>query len=650
MLCIGTDGHFLEQAKSYLESRDGVSVVTATSAREAQALLNGGRCEAVICAHSPPHSDALQVFTDLRATGIVLPFIIVADVEDDSFIEAVIRSGADFCLRKSSRPEHVLPELQYRLGQAIAREERGRQLEHRSTMELMITDVCKRVHAADAEHIDLEIQDALHRIGAFAKVRRSFFGLIDDSGDGIKKMLAWPTDLYPEPTKELPLVSLNHLSWMKETLMRGEPRLVSGPEELPSDAVVERSVWQNLGITQMVAVPLFLKGKFRGFFGFSTTVASDPLTAEDMQLLTLLSQAVATRLERQMQTEDLRAEKDKFQAIADYTYNWESWMDTDFKLLWVNPEVERITGYNVEECMTMGDYPFPIILEEDRLMVRGWFEHPPGPEGVASLEFRLRHKDGSVRDAAVSWRLAVSSDGEQLGFRASVEDITERKKMEEELQRAYSQLVTLNHATRHEMTANLRVLRKGIELCASSSGGHTSRLLERMGTSVEKMERLVRTLEDFQNVGTKDPLWQNVEEVACSAFESLPNEMEARVNVGALEILADPLLERAFAHLAENSVIHGGKATRIRVDKRASDEGILLTYRDDGVGIPFNDKPGLFLKDYRHHTARGLVLTQEILGVTGISIRENGAPGEGVRFEMLVPSGRYRIADGLRTR
>jgi hypothetical protein len=39
----------------------------------------------------------------------------------------------------------------------------------------------------------------------------------------------------------------------------------------------------------------------------------------------------------------------------------------------------------------------------------------------------------------------------------------------------------------------------------------------------------------------------------------------------------------------------------------------------------------------------GLFLTREILGITGISIVENGDFGKGARFEMHIPRGTYRM-------
>ena len=55
-----------------------------------------------------------------------------------------------------------------------------------------------------------------------------------------------------------------------------------------------------------------------------------------------------------------------FRAVADFTYDWESWHGPDGRLIWVNPAVERITGYSVADCLAMKDYPLPMIATENR--------------------------------------------------------------------------------------------------------------------------------------------------------------------------------------------------------------------------------------------------------------------------------------------
>jgi hypothetical protein len=41
-----------------------------------------------------------------------------------------------------------------------------------------------------------------------------------------------------------------------------------------------------------------------------------------------------------------------------------------------------------------------------------------------------------------------------------------------------------------------------------------------------------------------------------------------------------------------------------------------------------------------------MFLSQEILAITGMTIRETGEPGKGVRFEITVPKGMCRFPGG----
>jgi len=69
----------------------------------------------------------------------------------------------------------------------------------------------------------------------------------------------------------------------------------------------------------------------------------------------------------------------------------------------------------------------------------------------------------------------------------------------------------------------------------------------------------------------------------------------------------------------------------------------VITYEDDGIGIPADDKEHIFRRGFGKHTGLGLFLSREILAITGITISENGEPGKGVRFEILVPRDMYRL-------
>ncbi len=56
-----------------------------------------------------------------------------------------------------------------------------------------------------------------------------------------------------------------------------------------------------------------------------------------------------------------------FRTVADYTYDWEGLHAPDGRLLWVNPAVERMTGFSPEECLRMTNYPMPMTAPESQL-------------------------------------------------------------------------------------------------------------------------------------------------------------------------------------------------------------------------------------------------------------------------------------------
>jgi diguanylate cyclase (GGDEF)-like protein/PAS domain S-box-containing protein len=119
-----------------------------------------------------------------------------------------------------------------------------------------------------------------------------------------------------------------------------------------------------------------------------------------------------------------------FHAIADYTVDWENWISPDGRLIWVNPSVERLTGYTPQECMAMPGFPLPLVAEEDRVRIAPEFARANRGEAGRDIEFRLKHKDGTQRWASVSWQPIYGNPGQFLGHRSSVRDISERKRME----------------------------------------------------------------------------------------------------------------------------------------------------------------------------------------------------------------------------
>jgi signal transduction histidine kinase len=119
-------------------------------------------------------------------------------------------------------------------------------------------------------------------------------------------------------------------------------------------------------------------------------------------------------------------------------------------------------------------------------------------------------------------------------------------------------------------------------------------------------------------------------------------DLSFTLSLGDLEAYTDPLLDRVFYNLVENSIRHGHHVTEINISALPCEQGMMIVYEDNGCGVPANLKELIFTHGFGKNTGLGLFLIREILGMTGILIRETGKENEGVRFEIILPKGGFQ--------
>jgi len=119
-----------------------------------------------------------------------------------------------------------------------------------------------------------------------------------------------------------------------------------------------------------------------------------------------------------------------FRAIANYSYDWEVWVGPNGRVLWMNPAATRISGYSVEELTAMRGFPEPVVYESDReRIMRALDSAVQGSTG--NEQFRLKHKDGRVLWAEMTWQPIYDDKGNPLGHRESIRDVTARRLAEQ---------------------------------------------------------------------------------------------------------------------------------------------------------------------------------------------------------------------------
>jgi len=82
------------------------------------------------------------------------------------------------------------------------------------------------------------------------------------------------------------------------------------------------------------------------------------------------------------------------------------------------------------------------------------------------------------------------------------------------------------------------------------------------------------------------------------------------------------------------------KTTTIRIYlERDHQNSIKLVYEDNGIDVPSENKPRLFLKVFSTggSTGFGLFLIKKMMNIYGWQIQENGTPDEGAKFTIIIP-------------
>jgi signal transduction histidine kinase len=161
---------------------------------------------------------------------------------------------------------------------------------------------------------------------------------------------------------------------------------------------------------------------------------------------------------------------------------------------------------------------------------------------------------------------------------------------------------------------------------------------------VEKISRHLQFSREYQEIGSHEPVWQQLEWLVMRGIAAFPhNGIAITVHVDPVEIYTDPLAFKVMYNLFENAARHGGHVTRFEVSSKKEPDGSLtVVFKDDGSGIRKEDKQRIFEYGYGSHTGIGLSLSRDILLMTGITVTETGEPGKGACFEIRVPAGAWR--------
>ncbi|MFA4877937.1 MAG: PAS domain S-box protein [Methanoregula sp.] len=367
-------------------------------------------------------------------------------------------------------------------------------------------------------------------------------------------------------------------------------------------------------------------------------------SSQELDILSFLAKAVAIEDERRSAGLALQESEERYSAMVNHAPEPVLTLKKEM-VLFINDTGVRVSGYSREEII--GKSIFGFLTEDSQKTVLEAMRTRTGKDNVSNYEVEFIRKDGRVIRLIVS-AINISDQGEMITL-ALLVDITERNRAEEALKLASRKLSLLSGITRHDIKNQLQALTGYLEMSGKSleDPARISGFIDKEIHVANTIARLIDFTRDYEYMGVKAPSWRNVQTTVSNVIPLLPMR-DIHVDFGdpALEVFADPLLERVFYNLIDNALRYGGnRMTTIRISSHpAAGTGLVIVFEDDGTGIALEDKNRLFERGFGKNTGLGLFLSREILGITGITIAENSEPGRGARFEITVPKGAYRFS------
>ena len=342
----------------------------------------------------------------------------------------------------------------------------------------------------------------------------------------------------------------------------------------------------------------------------------------------------------------LRESETQYRLLADNVHDV-IWTADEYKrMTYVSPSVTSLFGYTPEEFMSLPSHEYltPESYQKLQHAHIGWEQMMKNgdilPEEI-SMELEFSSKNGNIVWTEIRVTPMYEPDKGFVGVVGITRDITERKSAEVSLRIANQQLGLLTSVTRHDILNKLSVIYSYLNLSEREySSPKLAEYLRIIKTVTEEIQDHIEFTRIYQDLGTHEPQWYVLEKNIPRSYA--PITITLTSDLSDIFVYADPMLEKVFFNLLDNSIRHGKWVSEIRVMIQESESGLTIIWQDNGEGIADDEKESIFEYGVGKNTGFGMFLVREILLLTGITIRETGTWNTGARFEILVPHGVYR--------
>lgn len=297
--------------------------------------------------------------------------------------------------------------------------------------------------------------------------------------------------------------------------------------------------------------------------------------------------------DRKITEQALRESEEKYRTILENIED--GYFETDLagNFTFVNPAIEKILGYPENELLGMNNREY-MDDENARKVFENFNEVFKNGDPKKGFDWKLKKQDGSSIYVEASFNLRKDAEGEPIGFRGIVRDITSRREREEKIKDSLKEKEVLLGEIHHRVKNNLAVISGLLYLQAEKTDTEAGRnLLQQSQGRINSMAIVHELLYENHNFSSIDPgkyIKQLITHISSNLSARDKNitttvesgDMQLDMNIAIpCALLINELLTNAYKYAFE-----GRDKGEITIKIYRDDNTNIIEVIDDGIGIP----------------------------------------------------------------
>ncbi|MBN2450664.1 MAG: HAMP domain-containing protein [Lentisphaeria bacterium] len=354
---------------------------------------------------------------------------------------------------------------------------------------------------------------------------------------------------------------------------------------------------------------------------------------------------------RQMNIEEIIAEKNKGEAILSSIADGLIVFDTDMKVTGINPAARQLLHLGFTESSTLHCDGLP-VLRPAAESIQQTITHGAQPD----IPDERRIIDIANGETSRHYLFSVTAirgcDRSVSGAVVLLRDVTRLK----EVERLKSEFVM---AASHELRTPLTSLGMSVDLLmervAPDLSDRNRQLLKAAHEEVHRMKALVSNLLDLSKIEAGRIELEMVRVPVATLFDHVQSVFKGQAEMKGVAV--EPDLREALppvradankitwvlTNLVSNALRYSREGGRIALSAAAAGPFVHISVHDDGPGIPKEYQAGIFEKFVQvtgqdsGGSGLGLAICREIVRAHGGTIWVESSPGEGSTFTFTLP-------------